>query len=191
MKLCIQRATTRGGTPANVIFGLLALGLCGLITYQFKSQAELREKLEKMSQDKGALGVERDAALKEGQTWKTEVSSLNDKLVHFEAVQKTNQAELITLKRDLKRANDLTNQIPRLIGQRDDWKKAFEEQRDMTVRASEATKKLKEDAEAKIAEASKVANENAKTANKYAADYKELVAAFEKLRTQIPEKPAK
>ena len=87
----------------------------------------------------------------------------------------------------------MTNQISKMAAQRDEWKKVFEEQRQITVQATEATKRLKEDADAKIAEASKIAGDNAKIANKYAADYQELADAFEKFRAQAQAhaKPAK
>ena len=184
MNVPLHLAHTRGGTSANVIFGILALGLCGLCTFQFKSLADMREKIEKMSIEKGAVTAEREAALREGQAWKAEVTLLNDKLVHSESIQKTNALTLSILAQQLKAVSSMTNQISKMAAQRDEWKKVFEEQRQITVQATEATKRLKEDADAKIAEASKIAGDNAKIANKYAADYKELADAFEKFRAQ-------
>jgi chromosome segregation ATPase len=191
MKFRSQPSSCRGEAIAYAIFAVLALGLCGLCTYQFKTLAELRGQLEKMSVDKGGVAAERDAALKEGQAWKSEVTVLNDRLVALEATQKTNATEIATLNRHLRSVSTITNQIPGLVKQRDDWKKVFEEQREITLQATAATKKLKEEADTKIAESARIANENAKTANKYAADYKELAEACEKLRAQLTAPPAK
>lgn len=181
MKLQNHRAHLGGGTVANLIFALLALGLCGLCTFQFSREGQLRVTLENLSRTNATVTGELEDARKEGARWKAEVTEVSKHLVDNEALVQSNKVELTALKTLLR---STSNTVVSVTSSRDAFKERFEQQAEITRKAVEATKKLKTDAEAEIKKIAAVAEERTATANKYAADYKELVEAFEKFRAQ-------
>ncbi len=188
MKFFHHQAKVRGGTTAQVIFAILALGLCGLCTFQFKREGELRGALENLSRTNGALSGQLEEARKEGARWKGEVTDITTRFAEADALARTNRTEISALKGQLRQA---TNSVASLSRSRDAFKERFEEQAEITRQATEASRKLKAQAETEIKRIATVAEERTATANKYAADYKELLEAFEKYRAQVAAQPAK
>lgn len=188
MKRAHHHAHLRGGTTANVIFAILALGLCGLCTVQFRREGQLRGVMEDLSRTNAAVTGQLEEARKEGNRWKGEVTELTTRFAEADSQLRSNKVEISTLNTQLRTA---TNNVASLTRSRDAFKGRFEEQAEITRKATEATLKLKADAEAEIKKIAAIAEERTATANKYAADYKELLAAFEKFRAQAQPAPAK
>jgi len=186
MKLQHQRATMRGGTLSHLIFAMLALGLCGLVTFQFRKEGKLRVVLEDLSLTNAVLTGALIESRKEVDRWKGEVSELSVRLAEAEAVGRTNKLEIGALSSALRGSS---NNVVLLTKSRDAFKERFEEQAEITRRATEATKKLKAEAEAEIQKIAAIAEERTATANKYAKDYKDLVETFETFRAQAQAKP--
>ena len=187
MKRANHHAHLRGGATANVIFAVLALGLCGLCTVQFRREGQLRGVMEDLSRTNAAVTGQLEEARKEGNRWKGEVTDLTTRFAEADSQLRTNKVEISALQVQLRGA---TNNVASLTRSRDAFKSRFEEQADITRKATEATLKLKTDAEAEIKRIAAIAEERTATANKYAADYKELLAAFEKFRAQAQAAPA-
>lgn len=188
MKLRNSRAGIRGGNTSNIIFAILALGLCGLCTFQFRKEGQLRRTLEELSRTNAVVTGDLEESRKEAARWKDEVTETSARLAEAEAVLRTNKTEIASLKSLLRGAS---NNVVALTKVRDAYKERFEEQAEITRRATELTKKLKAEAEAEILKIKTLAEERTATANKYAQDYKELVEAFEKFRAQAQAPPAK
>jgi hypothetical protein len=187
MKFQTKGRSAQGGVVANLIFAILALGLCGLCTFQFKKEGELRLAVEGLSRTNALVIGEREDARKEALRWKTEVTEATMRSATSDNLIRSNQTEIMNLKSSLRAA---TNEVASLTRSRDGFKERFEQQAAVAVRASEGSKKLKAEAEAEIQRIAAIAEERTATANKYAKDYQELVAACEKLRAELQAKPA-
>lgn len=187
MKLQSEKPSAHGGVVANLIFALLALGLCGLCTFQFKKEGELRRTLEDLSQAHAVVSAERDEARREALRWKNEVTEATARSATFEDQIRSNRTDVLNLRNLLRSA---TNTVVALTRSRDAFKERFEQQAEITVKATAATQKLKADAEAEIQRIAAIAEERTTTANKYAKDYQELAAACEKLRAELQAKLA-
>ena len=172
---------------ANLIFAFLALGLCCLNSFQFKKEGELRRALEDLSQTHAVVNAERDEARREALRWKNEVTEATARSATFEDQIRSNRTDLLNLRNLLRSA---TNSVVALTRSRDAFKERFEQQAEITVKATAATQKLKVEAEAEIQRIAAIAEERTTTANKYAKDYQELAAACEKLRAELQAKLA-
>jgi len=188
MKLRNQHAGLRGGTTSNVIFAVLAIGLCALCTFQFRKEGQLRAEVEALSRAQAGVTGDLVESRKEAARWKGEVTEATSRFAEFDSVLRSNKTEMASLKSLLRHAS---NSVVALTSSRDAFKGRFEEQAEITRRASEASRKLKAEAEAEIQKIAAIAEERTATANKYAKDYKELLDAFEKFRAQAQPAPAK
>ena len=190
MKLSIQGTSPSGGTVANLIFLILALGLCGLCTFQFKREGELRQTLEGLSHTHATVMGERDEARKEALRWKADVTEKTSQFAGLEDMVRSNNLILNTLRAQYRGA---TNTVAGLSRNRDEYKDLFEQQRSISEKATAATLKIKGDAEAELKRLAALAEERTTAANKCGQEYTELVRTFEKFRAQVlaQQQPAK
>ncbi len=190
MKLPIQGPSPCGGTVANLIFLILALGLCGLCTFQFKREGELRQALERLSRTNATVMGERDEARKEALRWKADVTEKTSQFAGLEDTIRSNSLIIKTLSSQYRGA---TNTVAGLTRNRDEYKDLFEQQRHLSEKATAATLKIKTEAEAELKRLAALAEERTTAANKCVQEYNELVRTFEKFRAQVlaPPPPAK
>ena len=173
-----------------MIFLILAVGLCGLCTFQFKREADLRQTLEGLSRTNAVVMGERDEARKEAVKWKSEVTDATAQSTTFETINRSNNVVIKKLSSQIREA---TNAVAGMTRNRDEYKNLFEQQRSISVKATEATQKIKADAEAELKRLAAVAEERTVAANKCVKEYNELVSTFEKFRAQVlaQQSPAK
>lgn len=155
-----------------------ALCLCGLISFQWVRETDLRKDLQKLTdsvQDKTENIQNLQGSIKMDQA---EIQRLNNLKTQLTDTVKTNELEIEALGKDLTKA---TNTLERTEKQISVYKDALE-QANENVKAANANIQAQKDELAKMVTAQK---ETVEKFNKMAADYNALIAKWNKQQADL------
>lgn len=165
----------------NVLTNLLiavALGLCALLFYQWVREGHSRQNIQKLTdvihdRDETIQGLQQ--TIKRDEAEITRLDGLKNQLT---ATLKTNRQEILTLTKDLDKANA---EVDRQTKQLDAYKDALE-------RANESIKKQNEDVKNQNEEMKKLADERNEIVTKYnkvVADFNDLANKWNALQESL------
>ncbi len=155
-----------------------ALSLCGLISFQWVRETDLRKQVQKQTdtiQDKLEAIQNLQGAVKRDEA---EIQRLDGLKTQLTQEVKSNAMEIVTLYRDLEKN---TNELDRAHAQLDNYKQALDQANDSIRKQNDDIKKQNQEM-AKLVEDR---NEVVKKFNKMASDYNELAAKWNKQQEEL------
>ena len=178
-------AHRRAGATGPAILAVLALGLCGLCTYQFGQLGGLTAQVERLSVTNALVLTERDAGLKDAANWKQNLAETSARQAEAEQKAQAKDGVQMSLQRRLTdvtgRLETATAELAVVTRSRDELKALYEKQRQTTLAANDVSKQ----AEAQTKEFEQAFQQQKASAEECVREYQKLGEEYKKLVARL------